>query len=110
MDILCSYSTTKGALRTLTKNNANTLRRHRIRVNGINWVGRTRRQNIVQAAQGSPDDWLKRAEQASPFGRLLKPNDVAKLVTYLLLRIRHSYRFVHRPLNASWASSRRKTP
>ena len=35
MDILCSYSTTKGALKTLTKNNANALRKHRIRVNGI---------------------------------------------------------------------------
>ena len=85
MDILCSYSTTKGALRTLTKNNANALRRHRIRVNGINlgWTD-TPAEHIVQAAQGSPDDWLEQAEQASPFGRLLKPDDVAKLVTYLL--------------------------
>ncbi|MBK96418.1 MAG: short-chain dehydrogenase [Planctomycetaceae bacterium] len=85
MDILCSYSTTKGALRTLTKNNANALRRHRIRVNGINlgWTD-TPAEHIVQKVQGSPEDWLEQAESASPFGRLLKADDVGKLVTYLL--------------------------
>ena len=85
MDILCSYSTTKGALRTLTKNNAHALRRHQIRVNGINlgWTD-TPKEHVVQQAQGSPKDWLETAEAASPFGRLLKPDDVAKLVNYLL--------------------------
>jgi NAD(P)-dependent dehydrogenase (short-subunit alcohol dehydrogenase family) len=38
----------------------------------------------VQALQGSPTDWLEKAEQQSPFGRLLKPEDVARLCTYLL--------------------------
>lgn len=85
MDILCSYSTTKGALRTLTKNNAHALRRHQIRVNGINlgWTD-TPKEHVVQRAQGSPDDWLETAEAASPFGRLLKADDVSKLVNYLL--------------------------
>ena len=85
LDILCSYSTTKGALRTLTKNNANALRRHRIRVNGINlgWTD-TPNEQVVQQSQGSPEDWLVAAEKASPFGRLLKPDDVGKLTSYLL--------------------------
>jgi len=85
MDILCSYSATKGALRTLTKNNANALRRHRIRVNGINlgWTD-TPAEHVVQQAQGNTEDWLSKAEQASPFGRLLKPEDVARLTSYLL--------------------------
>jgi len=85
MDILVSYSSTKGALSTFTKNTANGLRRHRIRVNGINlgWTD-TPAEHVVQALQGNPPDWLDKAEQQSPFGRLLKPDDVARLCTYLL--------------------------
>ena len=85
IDILCSYSATKGALKTLTKNNANALRKHRIRVNGINlgWTD-TPAEHVVQRSQGSPEDWLERAEEISPFGRLLKPLDVARLCNYLL--------------------------
>lgn len=85
MDILCSYSSTKGALKTLTKNNAHALRKHRIRVNGINlgWTD-TPAEHVVQKSQGSADDWLETAEQISPFGRLLKPLDVARLTNYLL--------------------------
>tara|TARA_Y100000588_G_C13917381_1_gene779967 strand:- start:16 stop:804 length:789 start_codon:yes stop_codon:yes gene_type:complete len=85
MDILCSYSATKGALKTLTKNNANALRKHRIRVNGINlgWTD-TPAEHVVQRSQGSPEDWLEQAEEISPFGRLLKPIDVARLSNYLL--------------------------
>ena len=84
-DNLLSYSTTKGALRTFTKNTAVALRRHRIRVNGINlgWTD-TPNEHVVQAKQGSPDNWLELAEQKSPFGRLIKPIDVARLCTYLL--------------------------
>ena len=82
---LTAYSSTKGALKTFTKNSANSLRKHRIRVNGINlgWTD-TPAEHVVQAKQGSPDDWLELGEAASPFGRLLKPDDVAKLCLYLL--------------------------
>ncbi|MFP6675832.1 MAG: SDR family oxidoreductase [Pirellulaceae bacterium] len=84
-DNLVAYSSTKGALRTLTKNTANGLRQHRIRVNGINlgWTD-TPAEHAVQGEQGSPLDWLKTAESASPFGRLIKPDDVARLCMYLL--------------------------
>ena len=85
LEILTPYSATKGALRTFTKNTANALRRHRIRVNGINlgWTD-TPAEHRVQAQQGSPANWLERGEKSSPFGRLLKPIDVARLCTYLL--------------------------
>ena len=85
MPILCSYSATKGALATFTKNTANALRQDRIRVNGINlgWTD-TPNEHVVQKLQGSPEDWLETAEAKSPFGRLLKPEDVAELCMYLL--------------------------
>jgi NAD(P)-dependent dehydrogenase (short-subunit alcohol dehydrogenase family) len=85
LEILVSYSSTKGALSTLTKNLANSLRQHRIRVNGINlgWTD-TPNEHVVQMKQGSPEDWLATGEAKSPFGRLLKPDDVARLCTYLL--------------------------
>ena len=85
LEILVSYSSSKGALSTFTKNVANSLRQHRIRVNGINlgWTD-TPAEDVVQRAQGSPDNWLELAEQQSPFGRLLKPDDVGHLAIYLL--------------------------
>lgn len=85
LDLLTAYSSTKGALRTLTKNTANALRRDRIRVNGINlgWTD-TPAEHDVQRKQGSPDNWLELAEAKSPFGRLIKSIDVARLCSYLL--------------------------
>ena len=85
LDILLSYSSSKGALSTMTRNLANALRPHRIRVNGINlgWTD-TPAEHVVQKAQGSPPNWLQQAEERSPFGRLLKPDDVARLCLYLL--------------------------
>jgi len=85
LENLLAYSSTKGALRTFTKNLANGMRKHRIRVNGINlgWTD-TPAEHVVQNQQGSPADWLEKAERNSPFGRLLKPDDVARLCLYLL--------------------------
>jgi NAD(P)-dependent dehydrogenase (short-subunit alcohol dehydrogenase family) len=85
MPFLSSYSATKGALQTFTKNTANALYAHRIRVNGINlgWTD-TPAEHDVQAKQGSPANWLEIGESRSPFGRLIKPHDVARLCTYLL--------------------------
>lgn len=82
---LVAYSSTKGALSTFTKNVANGLRQDRIRVNGINlgWTD-TPAEHAVQVRQGSPKNWLALAEEASPFGRLIKPDDVARLCLYLL--------------------------
>ncbi len=85
LETLVAYSATKGAMATFTKNIANGLRQYRIRVNGINlgWTD-TPAEHAVQRKEGSPDDWLAVAERHSPFGRLLKPDDVARLCLYLL--------------------------
>ena len=82
---LTPYSTTKGALNTLTRNAANSVRRDRIRVNAINlgW-SHTPGEEAVQKADGSPADWLPKAEARQPFGRLVYPKDVAALVGYLM--------------------------
>ena len=82
---LVAYSSTKGALHTFTKNVANGLRKDRIRVNGINlgWTD-TPAEHVVQREEGRPENWLELAEQQSPFGRLIKPDDVARLCLYLL--------------------------
>lgn len=85
LENLVAYSSTKGALRTFTKNVANGLRKYRIRVNGINlgWTD-TPAEHVVQRKQGGPENWLEIAERKSPFGRLLKSDDVARLCLYLL--------------------------
>lgn len=82
---LTAYSASKGALATLTRNTAHALRADRIRVNGINlgWAD-TPGEHVIQARDGNPPDWLARAEPAQPFGRLIRPADVAGLAIYLL--------------------------
>jgi len=82
---LTAYSASKGALAILTKNTAHGLRRERIRVNGINmgWAD-TPGEHVIQQRDGNPADWLEKAEPRQPFGRLLKPQDIAVLSVYLL--------------------------
>jgi NAD(P)-dependent dehydrogenase (short-subunit alcohol dehydrogenase family) len=82
---LTAYAASKGALATLTKNTAHGLRADRIRVNGINlgWAD-TPGEHAIQARDGNPPDWLQRSEPTPPFGRLIRPADVAGLAVYLL--------------------------
>ncbi|MCA3278298.1 MAG: SDR family oxidoreductase [Roseomonas sp.] len=82
---LTAYAASKGALATLTKNTALGLRPLRIRVNGINlgWAD-TPGEHVIQQRDGNPPDWLPKAEAAQPFGRLIRPADVAGLAVYLL--------------------------
>lgn len=83
---LTAYSASKGALATFTKNAAHSLRFDRIRVNGIciGWMY-TPHEHLVQVEQeGKPENWLELAEKEEPFGRILRPQDVACLAAYLL--------------------------
>lgn len=82
---LVAYSASKAALAVLTRNLAHGLRRDRIRVNAINigWAD-TPNEHAVQRAEGQPADWLAKAEAGQPFGRLIKPDDVARLTLFLL--------------------------
>jgi len=82
---LVAYSVSKGALATLTKNQAYALREDRIRVNGLNigWMA-SPGEHSIQKLEGQPDDWLKSADARMPYGRILRPEDVAGITTYML--------------------------
>jgi NAD(P)-dependent dehydrogenase (short-subunit alcohol dehydrogenase family) len=82
---LTPYATSKGALMTFTKNVAYAIMRHRIRINMLNigWMD-TPGENVIQRKyHGADDNWLKNAEAGMPFGRLLKPEEVARAVAFL---------------------------
>jgi NAD(P)-dependent dehydrogenase (short-subunit alcohol dehydrogenase family) len=83
--VLTAYASSKGALATLTRNAGYSLQPDRIRVNGLNigWTA-TEGENVVQADTGASGDWLESADAAAPLGRLLRPEDIAPMVTYLL--------------------------
>ncbi len=83
---LTPYSMSKGALVTLTKNVANSLLKDRIRVNGLNigWMDSPGEDAIQRKAHGATTGWLERAESTQPLGRLVKPAEVAKVVSFLL--------------------------
>jgi NAD(P)-dependent dehydrogenase (short-subunit alcohol dehydrogenase family) len=83
--VLTAYSASKGALATLTRNAGYQLQPDRIRVNGLNigWTA-TAGEHGVQTGTGQSDDWLAEADASRPFGRLLRPDDIAPIVTYLL--------------------------
>jgi len=82
---LSAYSTSKGALTTLTRNTAFSLLPDRIRVNGLNigWMDTPGEHAIQSDFNRAPADWLAKAEAAQPFGRLLKPAEVARAASFL---------------------------
>jgi NAD(P)-dependent dehydrogenase (short-subunit alcohol dehydrogenase family) len=83
---LSAYSASKGALATLTKNVARSVLQHRIRVNGLNlgWMDSPGEHAIQKKFHGAADDWLERAEKEQPFGRLIKPAEVAEFAAFIL--------------------------
>jgi NAD(P)-dependent dehydrogenase (short-subunit alcohol dehydrogenase family) len=83
---LAPYSSSKGALATLTKNVANAYRGNRIRCNAVlpGWMD-TEGEAIVQKKwHDAPDDWLETAEAAQPMGQLVKPDQLARLISYMI--------------------------
>lgn len=82
---ITAYSASKGALITLTKNAAYSVMRHRIRINGltIGWMDTPGEDRIMKTYHDAEDGWLEKAEKGRPFGRLLKPDEVARAVAYL---------------------------
>ncbi|TIQ92460.1 MAG: SDR family oxidoreductase, partial [Mesorhizobium sp.] len=83
---LAPYSSSKGALATLTKNVANAYRSNRIRCNAVlpGWMD-TEGEAIVQKKwHDAPDDWLEKAEAAQPMGQLVKPDQLARLISYMV--------------------------
>ena len=82
---LTAYSVSKGGLGILTRNAAHSQRPHKIRVNALNigWMA-TPAEHAVQRLEGQPEDWLSAADRGAPFGRILRPRDVAGMAAYLL--------------------------
>lgn len=83
---LAIYSASKGALQTLTKNAANAHLRDGIRVNGINlgWTLTESEHKMQANTLGGPPDWAERAGRNLPLGRLLSPEEAARVAVFLL--------------------------
>lgn len=83
---LTAYVMSKAALAVMTKNLAFGLMRHGIRVNQVSpgWMD-TESEHVTQVTyDGSPENWLELAEAQRPMGRLVKPWEVANLITFCL--------------------------
>jgi NAD(P)-dependent dehydrogenase (short-subunit alcohol dehydrogenase family) len=83
---LTAYSASKGALATLTKNVANAYAARRIRCNGIllGWMDSPGESVTQRKFHGASGDWLAKVEAAQPMGQLVKPEEAAGLVAYML--------------------------
>ena len=82
---ITAYCASKGALQTLTRNTGYALMRNQIRVNGLNigWMDTPGEHRIQSLYHGGDEDWLAKAEAGEPFGRLLKPAEVARTIAFL---------------------------
>lgn len=83
--MLTAYATSKAALNVLTKNVAYSVMHQRIRVNALNlgWMDTPGEDAIQRRYHGRGDGWLAEAEAGQPFGRLLKPEEVARAIAFL---------------------------
>jgi NAD(P)-dependent dehydrogenase (short-subunit alcohol dehydrogenase family) len=82
---LVAYSASKGALMTMTRALANSLKGDRIRINTLNigWTN-TPREHLVQTeVHDRPENWLEVVSRAQPFGRLIEPDEVARAIAFL---------------------------
>lgn len=83
---LAAYAAAKAGLVGLTKNVAHAHRFDRIRVNGVNigWTETEGEDAVQRQFHGAGDDWLERAGEQLPMGKLGQVDDVARLVVLLL--------------------------
>jgi len=82
---ISAYCASKGALATLTGNTAFALMRNHIRVNQINigWMASEGEDRIQRKHHGAEDNWLEKASADQPFGRLVDPQEVARMVAFM---------------------------
>ena len=85
MPFLTAYSGSKAALAIMTKNIANSLTGHQIRVNALNigWTDTPAEHDIQKRVHNKGDDWLEQEESKVPFKRLTKTIDVAKGLAFI---------------------------
>lgn len=82
---LATYCASKAALAAYTRNTANALLPHRIRVNALNpgWMSTPSEDEIQRRYHNADDGWQDAAGQALPFGRLIDPEDAARAILFL---------------------------
>ncbi|MFZ4506569.1 MAG: SDR family NAD(P)-dependent oxidoreductase [Fimbriimonas sp.] len=84
---LVDYSMTKGAMITLTRNLSVSKAHHGLRINMVNpgWTVTPNEIKRVEQVDGQAEGWESRVPVAvAPFGRLLRPTDLAPFITMLL--------------------------
>ncbi|SEF06088.1 NAD(P)-dependent dehydrogenase, short-chain alcohol dehydrogenase family [Rhizobiales bacterium GAS188] len=79
------YCASKGALTTLTANTAFSVMGNRIRVNQLNvgWMASDNELELQAAEKGDPN-WMEKAVESLPFGRLVDPEEAARAVNFLV--------------------------
>lgn len=82
---LLPYAASKMALVAVVRNMAFSLMRHRIRVNMINpgWMDTPNEDLTQRRWEGATDGWLERAEAEQPWGKLIKPDEIAPTIAHL---------------------------
>lgn len=83
---LATYSASKAALVTLTRSAANTVKREGIRIFAINlgWVHTEGEQALQTSFHAMPENWAEDIGRRMPSGRLIRSDDVAGLMGYLV--------------------------
>jgi NAD(P)-dependent dehydrogenase (short-subunit alcohol dehydrogenase family) len=85
MPFLVAYSGSKAALAIMTKNIANAVVGHQIRVNALNigWTDTPGEHDIQKRVHKKNEDWLQEQEKKVPFKKLTKTLDVAKGLAFM---------------------------
>ncbi|MCR4282742.1 MAG: SDR family oxidoreductase [Bauldia sp.] len=83
---LTPYSASKATLANLTRNVANAFASRRIRCNAVltGWMDTPGESVTQQRFHGREADWLAAAEAAQPMGQLVKPDQLAGLIAYMI--------------------------
>lgn len=83
---LSTYSASKAALNTLTKAAANGVKREGIRIFAINlgWVASDGEHALQTGFHKQPENWAELIGKRMPSGRMIVPDDVAGLMSYLV--------------------------
>ncbi len=83
---LALYGASKAALVALTKNAANTFKRDGVRAFCVNlgWVNSEGEHNLQTGFHKMPENWHETIGKRMPAGRLIVPEDVAGLMSYLV--------------------------
>ncbi len=82
---LLPYAASKMALVAVTRNMAYSLMRHRVRVNMLNpgWMDTPNEDLTQRRFEGATEGWLARAEAEQPWGKLIKPDEIAHTIVHL---------------------------